>query len=88
MARKILGAGLSQSIDANQDVHLKGVIVTAAGAAVTVDIKGNGSSELKINAAAGDSETYYSMGGTTGVHLQAPVTADVVGAGAFVRLDY
>jgi hypothetical protein len=88
MARKLLTTGSAQSVEVNQNIDVKGILVTAAAADVTLVLKGNGTDEVKINCKAGDSETYYAMGGTTGLHLEKPVTADVAGAGAFVRIDY
>lgn len=84
--RKLFGAGAAQSIEATQNISARMVTLTAAAADASCDIIGNGTSELKLAAKAGESVVFMATG-PQWVHLTAPSTITVVGAGAFVRID-
>jgi uncharacterized protein (DUF427 family) len=84
--RKLFTAGAAQSVEANQDIRMKVMTVTAAAADVTVVVNGAGVAELKLNVKAGETQQYIHPG-PEGLHLTAPSTIDITGAAAFVRID-
>lgn len=90
MARKVLGAGTSQAVSADQ-IKLKALVLTAAAADATAVITGNagGNETVYLNAKAGTS-AYRALPGDPeyGISLSGPVVATVAGTGAQLELDF
>lgn len=87
---KVFNAGAGQAVS-SMDVALRNVKLTAAAADSSAIIYGNGVALIKLAAKAGTADTYYATTGGVGYSLEnipGPVTVDVVGAGAFLRMSF
>lgn len=85
------GAVTAQSIDANNPVLLKSLLVTAAAATATATVLSNGVPVLTISAAANTSFQWSATSGGNQFSLKtipAPVTITTTGAGAFTLVEY
>ena len=77
-----------QAVSADQ-MYLKSVVLASGSAASTVTIKGNGVTQLVVSAPANDSKQVALPGHPMLVmHIDGPVSLDLTGTGASVRLDY
>ena len=73
----------------SEQIALKSVVLASGSAASTVTIKGNGTTLLVVAAPANASQQAVIPGHATyAMHIDGPVTLDLAGTGASVRLDY
>lgn len=88
---KLFSAGAGQVVSPD-DLSLQNMLLTAAAGAATATVKDKaGVAQVVIAAQAGTSFEYTASNGgnlTSLTRIVGPVTIDVVGAGAFVRLSY
>jgi hypothetical protein len=81
-----------QAVVSNQ-IYLRNVLITPAAAVATATIYGNGVAMVKLQASANGSSVVYAAGGQASNEFSAdiipgPVTVDLTGAGAFLKLTY
>ena len=84
----ITGASIGGS---NPVVAIRSILVTAAAAAATVTVYSNGVAAIILTCPANDSRVYAAVSGGNQFSLEqltGPVTIDVTGVGAFVRVSY
>jgi hypothetical protein len=87
---KVFNAGAGQAASTT-DIYLRNVKLTAGSAAATAIVYGNGVALIKLAALTGTSDSYYATSGGASFSLEnipGPVTVDVVGTGAFLRMSY
>lgn len=88
---KVFNAGTGQAVSP-MEIALRNLKLTAAaGADATATVYGNGVALVKLACKAGTSDAYYATTGGIGYSLEqipGPVTVDVVGVGAFLRMSF
>lgn len=89
MAYKIFAAGLAQAVSPDQ-MKIIQVTLIAGSANATASVKGNGVEAIPLAAVSGTMGSFMSIGELPfiGYDTIGPVTIDVVGSGAKVRIDF
>lgn len=73
----------------DDNMEIKAVSLTAAAATAVAKIYGAGGEEIRISAAATTTNQLIAPGSRFYVfHIPGPVTLDLSGAGAWLRIDY
>lgn len=85
------GAVTGDSIAGTSQVSIRSILLTAGSGNATATIYSNGVAMIVLNCPANDSKEYISVSGGNQFSLETfpgPVTIDVAGTGAFVRVSY
>ena len=92
MASKIITTIATGQAVSDKDIYVKSVeLVAGPSNDAVVNIYGNGAETIRIAAAKGTSMQIQSSKGTNDFdaqHVQGPVTADLSGAGAWLKINY
>lgn len=85
------GAVTGDSIGGTSNISLRSVLVSAGAGGAVATIKGNGIAAIIINCPTNDTKVYPAVSGGNQFSLEpilGPVTIDITGANAFVRVSY
>lgn len=91
MARYVVAGAVTGASVNTSGIALRSFMLSSSSGTASATLKGNGVNEIVLQCAANQTVTYPAVSGGNQFSLEqipGPVTIDVVGAGAFVRISY